>query len=54
MPAENCVGRDDRSDVTQAPTAQPMSEYCQPTPFRIGQADPAAQVSTEDAVSSIR
>jgi len=36
IPAENCVGRDDRGDVTKAATAEPVSPHGQPTAFRIG------------------
>jgi len=50
MPAQNRVGRDDRRDLTEAPTASPMPVNGQPTAFLIGQAYPAAQVRAEDAV----
>ncbi len=50
MPPKNRVGRDDRGDVTQAATAQPVSMHRQPTAFLIGQADPAAHVPAQDAV----
>ena len=50
MPAENCVGRDDRGDVTKAATPEPVSPHGQPTAFRIGQANPAAHVVAKDAV----
>ena len=50
MPAENSVGRDDRGDVAQAKTAQPVPRHRQPTAFLIGQADPAAHVPAQDAV----
>jgi len=50
MPAENRIGRHDRDDATQAATAQLMSAHCEPTAFFVGQADPAAHVSTKDAV----
>ena len=50
MPPENRVGRDDRGDLTESATAQPVSVHRQPTAFLIGQTDPAAQVRAEDAV----
>ena len=50
MPAQNRVGRDNRGDVTEAATAQPVSVHRQPTAFLIGQADPAAHVPAQDAV----
>ena len=50
MPPENRVGRDDRRDLTEATTAQPVSMPRQPPAFLIGQADPAAHVPTQDAV----
>jgi hypothetical protein len=50
MPPENRVGRDDRGDLMKSATAQPLSVHCQPTPFLIGQTDPAAQVRAENAV----
>ena len=50
MPAENRVGRDDRRDLTEAATAQPVPVPRQPTAFFIGQAEPAAHVPAEDAV----
>ena len=43
MPPENRVGRDDRGDLTESATAQPVSVYGQSTTFLIGQADPAAK-----------
>jgi hypothetical protein len=49
-PPENRVGRDDRSDLTESATAQPVFVHSQPTAFLIGQTDPAAQVRAEDAV----
>jgi hypothetical protein len=50
MPPENRVGRDDRGDLMKSATAQPVSVHCQPTPFLIGQTDPAAQVRAKNAV----
>jgi hypothetical protein len=50
MLAKKCVGRDDRGDVTQATTAQPVSAHSQATAFVVGQSKPTAQVRTEDAV----
>ena len=50
MPPQNRVGRDDRGDLTKAATAQPVSVHGQPPAFLIGQADPAAHVSAQDAV----
>jgi hypothetical protein len=50
MPPKNRVGRDDRGDVMQAATAEPMAMHRQPTAFRISQADPAAHVPAQDAV----
>src|ERR1035437_3677153 len=50
MPPQNRVGRDDRRDLTEAATAQPVSVPRQPTAFLIGQAAPAAHVPAEDAV----
>ena len=42
MPPENRVGRDDRRDLTEPTTAQPVSMPRQPTAFLIGQTDPTA------------
>ena len=50
MPPKNRVGRDDRGHLTKAATTQPVSVPRQPPAFCIGQADPAAYVSTQDAV----
>ena len=50
MPAENRIGRDDRGDVTQAATAQPMPVDGQPPALVIGQAKPTAHVPAQDAV----
>ena len=50
MPPENRVGRDDRRDLTEPTTAQPVSVHGQPPAFLIGQADPAAHVRAQDAV----
>ena len=50
MPPEHRVGRDDRGDLTRAPTAQPVPVHGQPPPFVIGQADPATQLRAEDAI----
>ena len=50
MPAENRVGRDDRGDLTEPATAQPVSVDGQPAAFLIGEADPATQVRAEDTV----
>src|SRR3954451_22041847 len=50
MPTESGVGRENRDAVAQAATAQPVPMHRQPTAFLIGEADPAAHVSTQDAV----
>jgi hypothetical protein len=50
MPPKNRVGRNDRGDITQTATAQPMSVDGQPTAFLIGQTDPAVHVPAQDAV----
>jgi len=50
MPPENREGRDDRGDLTESATSQPVSVYGQSTTFLIGQADPAAKVRAEGAV----
>ena len=50
MPAENRVGRNDRRDLTEPTTAQPVSVPRQPPAFLVGQTDPAGQVRSEDAV----
>jgi hypothetical protein len=47
---ENRVGRDDRCDLTEAVTPQPVPMRGQPTAFRIGQTDPPARVFAKDAV----
>ena len=49
MPAENGVGRHDRSDLTESTAVQPVSVHGQSTAFLIRQADPATQVRAEDA-----
>jgi hypothetical protein len=54
MPRENRLGRDDRRDLTEAATPQPVPMRGQPTAFRMGQTDPPAHVLAKDAVSSIR
>jgi hypothetical protein len=50
MPPKNRLGRDDRRDITQAATAQPMSVDGQATALITGQAEPAAHVPAQDAV----
>jgi hypothetical protein len=50
MPPKNRVGRDDRGHLTKAVTAQPVPVPRQRPAFCLGQADPAAYVSTQDAV----
>ena len=50
MPPQNRVGRDDRRDLTEAATAQPVSVPRQPTAFLIGQPEPAAHVPAQDTV----
>jgi hypothetical protein len=50
MPAENGVGCDNRSDVAQAATTQPLPMHRQPTAVRLAEADAAAHVSTQDAI----
>jgi len=50
MPAKNRVGRDDRRDLTEPTTAQPVSMPRQPPPFLVGQTDPAGKMRSEDAV----
>jgi hypothetical protein len=50
MPAENRVGRDDRRDLTEPTTAQPVSVPRQPPTFLVGQTDRAVHVRSEDAV----
>ena len=46
----DCVGRDDRRDLTEAATAQSVSAHGQPTAFLISQADPPAHVPAKDVV----
>jgi hypothetical protein len=41
VPPENRVGCDDRRDLTEPTTAQPVSMHRQPTALVIGEADPA-------------
>jgi hypothetical protein len=50
MPPQNRVGRDNRRDLTEAMTAQPVSVPRQPSAFLIGEAEPATHVSAEDPV----
>ena len=50
MPPQNRVGRDNRRDLTEATTAQPVSVPRQPSAFLIGEAEPATHVSAENAV----
>ena len=50
MPPQNRIGRDDRRDLTEPTTAQPVSMHGQPAELVIGQADPAAHIPTQDAV----
>jgi hypothetical protein len=50
MPTENRVRRDDRGDVTQAATAQPMPVDGQPSALVVAQAERAAYVPAQDAV----
>ena len=50
VPPENRVGCDDRRDLTEPATAQPVSKHGQPTAFVIGEADPATEARAEDAV----
>jgi hypothetical protein len=50
MPPKNGVGRDDRGDLTEATTTQPVTVPRQPPAFFIGQPDPAAQLAAEDAI----
>jgi hypothetical protein len=50
MPPQNRVGRDNRPDLTEAATAQPVSVPRQPPAFLIGEAEPATHVSAEDPV----
>jgi hypothetical protein len=40
MPPKNRVGRDDRGDLTEAATAQPVTVPRQPPAFFIGQPNP--------------
>ena len=42
MPAEECVGRDDRSDVRQGTSADGLSSYSQPTSLVVGEAKSSA------------
>jgi hypothetical protein len=44
------IRRHDRGDAAQAATTQLMSAHREPTAFFVSQADPAAHVSTKDAV----
>src|SRR5258706_7186442 len=51
MPAQNRVGGDDRGDLPQPMTAQPMSVLGQSTTLLVGQPDPAAtELRAEDTV----
>ena len=50
MPAENRVGRDDRGDVTKAPTPQAVAVPGQSPAFLVAQAKPAVDVRPQDAV----
>jgi hypothetical protein len=50
MRPQKHIGRHDRGDATQAATTHLMSAQREPTAFVVGQADPAAHVSTKDAV----
>ena len=51
MPPQDCVGRDDRGDLTQPSTSQPVPAHGEPTPFVIGQpkASPT-QLTPQDSI----
>ena len=51
MPPENRVGGDNRSDLTQQPTAQTVPAPRQPAPVLVGQAESSpAQLRPENPV----
>ena len=50
IPSQHRVWRDHRRDLTEATTAEPVSVPRQPSAFLIGEAEPATQLSAEDAV----
>jgi hypothetical protein len=51
MPPQNRIGRDDRGDLPQPATPQPMAAHAQPTPVVIAQSQaPSPQLLSQDAV----
>src|ERR1700674_420743 len=51
MPPENRVWRDDRGDLTQPPTSQPVPADGEPTPLVLAQPKaPATQLTPQDSV----
>ena len=51
VPAQNRVGRDDRRDLRQHPTTEPLAEASQPPPFVVGEPQAlVAQLRLQDAV----
>jgi hypothetical protein len=51
MPAEQRVGRDDRRDVAQQATAQPVGQCREPPPIGISETQsPATQLPPEQAI----
>lgn len=51
MPSQNRVGRDDRGDLTQSSTSQPVPAHGEPTPFVIGQSKaPSTQLAPKDSI----
>ena len=51
MPPHNRVGRDDRGDLTQLSTSQPVPAHGEPTPFVIGQPKAlSTQLTPQDSI----
>jgi hypothetical protein len=50
MPAKNSVGRDNRRDLRESATTEPVSARRQPTAFVIREAQPATEMRAEDTV----
>jgi len=50
MPAKYRIGCDDRRDLAQSATTEPVSVHGQPTAFVIRETHPTAKMGAEDAI----